>query len=205
MDDPYKVLGVPYDATDEQIKTAYRELAKRYHPDNNQGSPMQELAEQKMEEINAAYDQIQQDRLAGGGTRSGSRAGGARFSDVRNMINTGRIEDADLILEGISPQERDAEWHFLKGSIYYTKGWLNEAYTQFQAAASADPNNNEYRAALNQMQYQRQTGYPRGNANPFGGGMGGSGANSGCSICDICTAMYCANCLCNCLGGGRGC
>ena len=55
IDDPYKVLGVSRDASDEEIKRAYRALAKKYHPDLNPGD--QEAA-RKMQEVNAAYEQI---------------------------------------------------------------------------------------------------------------------------------------------------
>ena len=71
--DPYKVLGVPPDASDEEVKRAYRRLAKQYHPDMNPGD---EAAARKMNEINAAYDQIknpekaQQQTYSQGGTGS---------------------------------------------------------------------------------------------------------------------------------------
>ena len=58
MTDPYKVLGVSPSATDEEVKDAYRQLAKKYHPDQYSGSPIAELADEKMKEINEAYDEI---------------------------------------------------------------------------------------------------------------------------------------------------
>ena len=53
--DPYRVLGVSPNASDDEVKKAYRKLAMKYHPDSNPGD---KNAEQKMKEINAAYDQI---------------------------------------------------------------------------------------------------------------------------------------------------
>ena len=79
MKDPYKVLGVPVSATEDEIKSAYRDLARKYHPDNYVNSPLSDLAEEKMKEINEAYDQIQKERLNGGRRSSngyGSSGGG---------------------------------------------------------------------------------------------------------------------------------
>ena len=56
MNDPYSVLGVDPSASDEEIKRVYRELARKYHPDNYQNNPLADLAEEKMKEVNAAYD-----------------------------------------------------------------------------------------------------------------------------------------------------
>ena len=66
MNDPYKVLGVSRTATDDEIKKAYRELARKYHPDNYQDNPLADLAEEKMKEINEAYDAINKMRSGGG-------------------------------------------------------------------------------------------------------------------------------------------
>lgn len=70
IDDPYKVLGVSPDASDDEIKRAYRKLARKYHPDYNPGD---ENAAKKMQEINAAYEQIKnpQPQSSAGG-QSGS-------------------------------------------------------------------------------------------------------------------------------------
>ncbi|MBQ9129429.1 MAG: J domain-containing protein, partial [Clostridia bacterium] len=62
MNDPYKVLGISRDASDAEVKKAYREMARKYHPDNYVNSPMSDLAEEKMKEINEAYEEIQKSR-----------------------------------------------------------------------------------------------------------------------------------------------
>lgn len=198
MSDPYKVLGVsPYD-TDEKIKLAYKELAKKYHPDNYDSSPLSDLAEEKMKEINEAYDQIMDERRK---KRTGDYSSyysssnnykSSNYNDVRNLIMSGRIIDAEQILDGVNEAQRDAEWYFLKGTVLYKKGWLEEAYNNFNRACNMDPGNQEYKAAVNQINNQRNGVY---------GGYNPATANSGCSGCDICTSLMCADCCCECMGG----
>lgn len=199
MMDPYKILGVSPNASDEQVKAAYRELAKKYHPDNYMGNPLSDLAEEKMQEINQAYDQILKQRKAGqsGGTSYGTTSygygsGGSQFADIRRLINSGRIAEAQELLDGVAAANRDAEWYFLRGSIHYSRGWLDDALQCFQKACSMSPQNPEYAAAYNQMVWQRQNGRPTG----FGSYQTGTSIG-GCSCCDICAALWCADCCMN--------
>lgn len=191
--DPYEVLGISPNATDDEVKSAYRELARKYHPDNYANNPLSDLAEEKMQEINDAYDAIVRMRKGGSRQRnagaSGGYAGGSRHADIRQMIAQNRLGDAETLLDGVPSHMRDAEWFFLKGSVLYKKGWLEEAYSHFQTACRMDPSNMEYRQALNQMNAYRQTGGYRTN--------GGQGVDA----CDVCTTLYCADCCCECMGG----
>ena len=116
MTDPYTVLGVKPDASDEEVKRAYRELARKYHPDNYQNNPLADLAEEKMKEINEAYDAITKMRSGGssGGYQSqgayqGSYQGGYQrqysnassgslYNQVRQAINMGDISRAEELL-----------------------------------------------------------------------------------------------------------
>ena len=130
---PYTILGVSENATDAEIKAAYRELAKKYHPDNYQDSPLGDLANEKMQEINEAYDEILRLRKegrkysAGSGAYSGGNNTYTNYPDVRNYIRSGRFDDAQVILNGVPAVNRDAEWYFLQGMINYRKGWTDQA------------------------------------------------------------------------------
>ncbi len=201
MTDPYKVLGVSRDATDDEIKKAYRELARKYHPDNYASSPLSDLASEKMKEINTAYDEIQKIRAA---AQSGQTAGGYTdsygstytgenaedFKTIREYINAGRYSDADLILNSMSIGSRNAEWNFLKGCVLAQKNWFYDAQKYFETACYMAPDNIEYRNALNSI---------RARAASYGGGYRTNGG--GMSACDMCTGLVCADCLCECCGG----
>lgn len=198
MNDPYQVLGVSPSATDDEIKQAYRTLAKKYHPDNYVGSPLSDLASEKMSEINSAYDAIQDRRKNAssqgnfyGQPSAGNyqeHRGSSQFSDIRRLINAGRIFDAEQLLDGTPVASRDAEWNFLKGNVLLARGFLEDAVSYLQKAVMMEPQNYEYRAAYERINAQRQFGY---------GGRPGSFSYSSCDPCGLCSTLICANCLCN--------
>ncbi len=211
---PYQVLGVSEANSDDEIKRAYRELAKKYHPDNYGDSPLKQVAEEKMAEVNEAYNSIVNQRKARGGfdgkrqsqsqQQSYQRAGNqarSSFPDIRRMIQSNRLVEAEELLDGTPVSRRDAEWYFLKGTIYYSRGWLEDAANHFASACRLDPNNAEYRASMNRMSWQRQGGFGnsyQNNQNPYRGTPNQMG---GCSTCDCCSSLICADCCCECLGG----
>ena len=198
MNDPYKVLGVSRDATDDEIKAAYRELAKKYHPDNYADNPLADLVEEKMKEINEAYDAIRKERAAGGSSYSGSGSsysGGSyssNLSQVRNLIASGRYSEAELMLDAVAQSDRGAEWHYLKGCVLLQRGAVYDAQRHIDTACYMDPNNAEYSKARNSMR-----GYAAGGGRQYrtAGGAGNS------DMCDLCSTLICMDCMCECCGG----
>lgn len=201
MRSPYEVLGLPDNATDEQIREAYRGLARRYQQEMAEGGTRYNPAE-KMDELDRAYDSIILSRSSGfsGKARqsyappvggNGGYAFNTDFSDIRTKIQNGRYDDAEMLLDGIPEQSRTAEWFFLKGSVQYRKGWLEEASGNFAAACRLDPENREYRAAYENMSNSSSGGYRMNNGK----------RDTGCSACDMCTGLLCADCCCECMGG----
>lgn len=193
MKNPYEILGVNKNATDDEIKKAYRELARKYHPDNYGDNPLSDLAEEKMQEINQAYDAIMNTRRGGKKVDDNYSATESAFPEIRNLIKQSRLEEAQELLDGVPPHTRNAEWYFLNGTVLYRRGWFDQAYTSFATAARMDPSNPEYRTALNNAQRQSRVQYN----NPYRN----YGSGNECSGCDVCQGLICADCCCECLGG----
>lgn len=196
MKDPYTILGVSRDATDEEIKKAYRALARKYHPDNYAGSDLADVAEEKMKEVNEAYDLITKMRASGnGGTHSGASSGGytsGNYAEIRYRINEGRYSDAEILLDAVPASQRGAEWNFLKGCVMMQRGYYFDAQKYVETACYLDPTNMEYR----QMK-QRMRATASGYDSPY---RTASYGNT-CSGTDCCTSLICADCLCECCGG----
>ena len=199
MTDPYIVLGVSRDATEEEIKAAYRRLARRYHPDHYANDPEgARVAEEKMKEINEAYDAVTRMRAGASGHTGG---GFSSFVSVREKIGRGYYADAERELDATPDTSRTAEWHYLKSALLARRGWHHDAMREIEIACAMDPANLEYARARDLYrsrfggfgtQYRgSRAGDPR-----FEGGRG-----SDCSTCDICTTLVCADCFCECCGG----
>lgn len=180
--DPYKVLGVSPNASDEEIKKAYRDLTKKYHPDLNPNDPN---AAEKMNDINAAYDQI---KNGGGqpyyGQQGASQQAYGQYADpfgfggfggfggfngwsgsqqqqqyerseytaARNYIRNGMYREALNALNNVPVTERDGRWFFLNATANMYLGNKIAALESAKRAVEIDPGNEEYHRLLEQIQ-----------------------------------------------------
>ena len=207
IEDPYKVLGVSPNASDEEIKRAYRQLAKKYHPDLNPGD--QEAA-RRMQEVNAAYEQIKNPEKAGpaggqggyggysaydpfggfgGGYRQQSYGGsGDQYQQsAYQYIRFGRYAEALNVLQNST--ERNARWYYLSALANDGLGNQVTALEHIRKAVSMDPDNLEYQRVLSEIEhggaaYRQQAG------NFHGFTMGGDPCSSLC-LCYILQLFCC--------------
>ena len=178
VQDPYKVLGLAPDASDEEVKKAYRELAKKYHPDLHPGD---EEAAKRMNEINTAYDQIKSGSIpsayTSGPYQSQSQAdpwqdfGGranwygwagqqqqtqqnerSEYTAALNYIRNGMYREALNALSGVPGPERDGRWYYLCAVSNMYQGNRIAALEQAKKAAEIDPGNEEYHRLVEQLQ-----------------------------------------------------
>lgn len=169
MRDPYEVLGVPRGASDEEIKAAYRRLAKKYHPDMNPDDPR---AAEKMNEINAAYDAIKDgtaNSYGGGSGGSGwSNAGSwggyggwggyqqqsirSEYQAAMNFINSGHFQEALNALSGVPTAERDGNWYYLSAVANAAMGNRVTALEYARTAVRMDPNNYQFLRLVQELE-----------------------------------------------------
>ena len=212
MRDPYEVLGVSRNASQEEIKKAYRELSRKYHPDSYANNPLADLAEEKFKEVQEAYQQImngQTESYSYGGSQSyggysntyqqntyqqtayQQSGNGQMFADVRNMLNARRYHDALNVLRPMG--NRTAEWHYCYAVASLGIGNNSDAMDHAQQAVNMEPGNMQYQSLLSQLQgggsaySQRGEDYSR---HTFGRG-------------NICCSILAMEMLCMCCSGGR--
>ena len=209
---PYDVLGVSPDASDDEVKKAYRDLTKKYHPDANVNNPLAELAEEKFKEVQEAYDEIMRQRESGGGysygygnsSYGGSSYGGGSSSyggseqDVQmqavfNYINSRHYREALNLLNRMP--NRNAMWYYASGATNAGIGNNVVAREHAAQAVNMEPNNVQFRQLLNQLDWNSQ----RYQNNPYGGGYGAGGTS--CGTGNLCCDLWCADSLCECMGG----
>lgn len=169
IEDPYKVLGVSRDASDDEIKQAYRRLAKQYHPDRNPGNAE---AAKKMQQINAAYEQIKNpekaqptgygyDPYGGYSGQSSAQSGDEYQQAAYQYIRFGRYREALNALSNCT--QRNARWYYLSALANNGLGNQVTALEHIRRAVSMEPDNQEYLYTLDQIEhggraYRQQAG-----------------------------------------------
>lgn len=172
MSNPYTVLGVSPNATDDEIKDAYRKLAKKYHPDIN---PDKELAEAKMKEINYAYDTIKKMRESGttysdntnynnsSYTNNTSTNNNFNFQTVERYIIAREFLLARIMLDQMP--KTTSKWYYYSAIVNFNLGDIQTAEYHIDIACNMEPDNLTYKQLKAQMEssyYKRgQTIYRR--------------------------------------------
>jgi molecular chaperone DnaJ len=187
---------VSKNATPEEIKSAYKKLAKQYHPDRYVGNPLSDLAAEKFKEINEAYETLTNgsynsssysSQSNGSASYGSSYSGMGTFAQVRNYINMRNFTEAERMLDNMS--DRNAEWFYLKGVVCLGRGWHTQGVNFVRQAVNMDPANAEYRRTLNSIENQTRQ------YREVGTGMNDA------TMCNCCSNLLCADCCCECMGG----
>lgn len=193
---PYEVLGVKSGASQDEIKSAYRKLIKQYHPDKFIDNPLKNLAEDKMIEINQAYETLTKNpgnnnnyNSSNASNYSSSSSSSSDLQEIRRLIQSGNYAIAENKLSSIN--NKTAEWHYLYGAVMLNKGWFESALEHMTTAVNMDPNNFEYKQGLNALR-QRSNSY----SNPYFRTTNRNGNDP----CNCCLQLYCLDSLCECAG-----
>lgn len=213
--DPYKVLGVSYNASEEEIKKAYRNLSRKYHPDANVGNPNQKEYEEKFKEVQQAYNMLMDQKQGKGqaqqaygddfwgfggqgfgGQRAGYQQGETKdeqyMRSAANYIQNGYYREGLNVLEQV--QDRNGQWYYYSAFANYKVGNNAIAIDHARTACALEPDNYYYANLLNQLQ-GGETRYQQ-RSSQYGGNPSMAGSNYCGQICGTCLVMNL------CCGGG---
>lgn len=197
---PYEVLGVSRNADIEEIKRAYRELSRKYHPDSYVGNPLSSLAEEKFKQIQEAYDAIMKERNSGysysntnsytNNTYYGRESG--EMAEVYNLLSRRSYSQALRLLE--SMPNRNAQWYYYSAIAQVGLGNTARGMDYARTAVTMEPGNTDYQNLVNQLTFQsnRYTSL----RNTYRGSRSGLDDTT-----DLCCKLWLADTLCECMGG----
>lgn len=217
INDPYSILGVTRGATDREIKKAYREKSRKFHPDSYSDENQKKWAEDKFREVQDAYNQIVDERSGKTGGYGGyGGQSGQNYSEedqhlmaAMNYIRAGRFNEAINVLNSMS--ERNARWYYFSSYANLQLGNNVVAMDYAKKACEMEPGNREFTRYYQSLQQGGGMGY----GTPFGGGYGGGfggyggygsyggygGRGSDCGTGNLCCDLWCMDTMCECMGG----
>lgn len=221
MRDPYSVLGINPQASDDDIKKAYRKLSRKYHPDANINNPNKAAAEEKFKEVQAAYDQIMKARenhtsaydyddrrqtygsygsYGGFGDFGGYQrrsagtqdANSQRLNAAMDYLSHGYYKEALNVLSGID--EHNARWYYLRALANRGLGNNINAKEDAKMAHQLEPDNIEYAQFASAL--ENGTGWYADMGNAYGGTVYRGNECASCLMRLCCLNMMCGGCCC---------
>ena len=194
MQEYYEILGVPENATDEEIERAYKTLKTKYQQDRFLEGEAGNIAARNLTKLETAYEEIKNSRF-----HDQSYGGRGDYDEIARLIKEGKLDVAQNRLDAYS--ERDAEWHYLQSVVFYKKNWLNESKKQLEIAISIDANNAKYKESYEKLKAKMQYAenqFHSGNASySTSAGRGQMGGDECGTMADCCATWCCMNMLCN--------